>query len=184
MNYLLFKSIHLVSMVAWFAGLFYLVRLFVYHSEALQMEDSKRAILTEQYHIMETRLYRIICNPAMILTWVFGLLMLYNNGLSWLSENPWMHVKLTMVFLLTGYHHFSPRMIRSLKEGKSPMSAFRFRLYNEVPTIFLLGIIVLAVYKNLSNFAYVFGGLILFAIVLFIFARLYKKQRNKSINPS
>ena len=177
MSYLLFKSLHLISMVAWFAGLFYLVRLFVYHTEALDKEEPERTILSDQYHIMSSRLYRIICNPAMWLTWIFGLIMLYQRGMDWLSENPWMHVKLFLVFLLTGYHHFNNRIIKKLKAGERVMSSFRFRLYNEVPTLFLLSIIVLAVFKNLTNFGYTFGGLILFAIILFAFAKIYKNMR-------
>lgn len=178
MSYLLFKSLHLIAMVAWFAGLFYLIRLFVYHTEAFDKPEQEKEILTAQYHLMESRLYKIICNPAMIITWVFGLAMLYINGLDWLRQNPWMHLKLTLVLLLTAYHHFCPRFIRNLKKGLTPMSPFKWRLYNEIPTLLLVSIVMLAVYKNLSNIINGFIGIIGFAILLFVFAHLYKNKRN------
>ena len=180
MYYLLFKSLHLIAMVAWFAGLFYLVRIFVYHTEAFDKSEQERDVLTAQYAVMASRLYRIICNPAMVLTWIFGLSMLYMNGLTWFKENPWMHVKLLMLLLLTAYHHMSPGIMRKLKQGNAPMSAFRFRLFNEVPTIFLVSIVVLAVFKNLTNFGLTFASIAAFGILLFLFARLYKKQRAKN----
>lgn len=164
-------------MVAWFAGLFYLVRLFVYHTEALSKDQAERDILTQQYHIMETRLYKIICNPAMMLTWVFGIWMIYINGLDWLKENNWLHVKIILVFFLTGYHTNNKKIIASLKEGTAKMSAFQFRLYNEVPTLFLVSIVLLAIYKNLLQFGYTFAGIIAFSIILFIFASVYRKIR-------
>ncbi|NBU51241.1 MAG: CopD family protein [Chitinophagia bacterium] len=179
MEYLFFKSLHIISMVAWFAGLFYLVRLFVYHREAFDLPEVEKRVLTQQYHIMESRLHRIICQPAMIITWLFGLLMIYSNGLEWLASNPWLHVKLVLVIILTVYHLRNPYIISALQEEKSTMSSFQFRLYNEIPTIVLLGSVILAVYKNLSNFAYTFGGMLLFSIVLFLFARWYKKLRTK-----
>ncbi len=180
MTYLIFKSLHLVSMVAWFAGLFYLIRLFVYHREAFDKEENECRILSAQYHIMETRLYRIICNPAMIITWVFGLLMLYMNGLEWLGANPWLHTKLFIVFLLTAYHHSCPSIIRKLEKGKMVMSSFQFRLFNEIPTLFLLLIILLAVFKNKLNFVYTFGFIALFALVLYAFAKIYKRKRTQA----
>jgi len=179
MEYLFYKSLHIISMVAWFAGLFYLVRLFVYHREAFDRPEEEKRVLTKQYHIMESRLHRIICQPAMLLTWIFGLLMIYSNGLEWLASNPWLHLKLVLVIALTIYHLRNPYIISALKEEKNTMNSFQFRLYNEIPTIVLLGTVILAVYKNLSNFAYTFGGMVLFAILLFLFARWYKKNRIK-----
>ena len=89
--YFLFKALHIVGFVAWFAGMFYLVRMFVYHREAQDDEQPKRDILTQQFNRMEWRVYKINCNPAMMLTWICGLSMLYLNGLEWLKVNPWMY---------------------------------------------------------------------------------------------
>ena len=180
MNYLLIKSLHLISMVAWFAGVFYLVRLFVYHTETFDKSQEEKGILTQQYHIMERRLFNIICRPAMLFTWIFGVYMIYLNGMDWLKENPWMHAKLLLVFLLSGYTEYSSRIIKQLHKGKVVMTSFNFRLYNEVPFLLLASIILLAVYKNFLQFDYAFAGIVAFAIVLFIFAKLYKKLTTKT----
>ena len=97
-SYLVFKSLHLVSMVAWFAGIFYLVRLFVYHVEADERIESEAKVLKAQYEIMEDRLFKIIVRPAMIMTWVFGLFLLHELGLEWLKGSPWIHVKLCLLY--------------------------------------------------------------------------------------
>ena len=179
MTYLILKAFHIITMVAWFAGLFYLVRLFVYHVEAFEKPEAERNILTKQFNIMEWRLYKIICNPAMMLTWTFGLIMLYMNGLEWLKINPWLHVKITLVILLTLYHLRCKKYIKQLEQGKAPFSSYQYRLFNELPTLFLVSIVVLAVFKNLTNFGYTLGGIIAFAILLFVIVRLYKSSREK-----
>lgn len=167
-------------MVAWFAGLFYLVRLFVYHTEAFEKENPDRDILCKQYHIMEDRLYRIICQPALGLVWIFGLAMIFYNGWEWFKEHNWLHVKIALVFGLSVYHDYNKKIIKKLHRGEKIMTPFRFRLYNEVPTLFLLAIVLLAVYKNMLNFGYTFVGLLAFGIVLFLIAKAYKKKRLKS----
>ncbi len=169
-------------MVAWFAGLFYLVRLFVYHTEAYDRAETERKILCRQYHIMEDRLHRIICQPAFILTWVFGLAMIVYNGMEWFSENYWLHLKIFLVLMLSVYHLYNKKIIEQLKNQKVVMSSFQFRLYNEVPTLFLLSIVLLAVFKNLIKFGYIFGSVLLMGLVLFLFAKYYKTIRSKSTN--
>jgi len=179
MEYQLVKSLHIISFVAWFAGLFYLVRLFVYHTEAFSFSSPKREVLLSQYHIMESRLYKIICNPAMMLTWIFGITMICMNGWEWYKTNIWLHFKIGFVILLTLYHLYNKKIISRLEGEKKVMSSFKFRLYNEVPTLFLTVIVLLAVYKNLLNFGYTFAGLILFAVLMFIAAKMYKRKRTK-----
>ena len=179
MLYLFFKSIHLVAMVAWFAGLFYLVRLFVYHTEAFDKSEPERSILAAQYHTMEDRLFKIICQPAMLLTWIFGIAMIVYNGWEWFKENNWLHIKLGFVFLLSAYTDYNKKIIKQLKEEKFVMSSFKFRLYNEVPTPFLLTIVLLAVYKHLLNIGYTFVGIVCFGLVLFLIAKVYKNIRTK-----
>lgn len=173
---LLFKALHLIFMVTWFAGLFYLVRLYVYHREAEQRPSPIREALQTQYALMEHRLYYIITWPGMVLTVVFGTLMIVRNphllGL-------WLYVKLGMVLLLVVYHLYCGELMKDLKAGKCKLTAFHFRLLNEGPTLLLFGIVVLAVFKNLTDFALVLTGLVALGMVLFLAARLYKAYRER-----
>jgi putative membrane protein len=173
----LFKAFHIIAFVAWFGGLFYLVRMFVYHRESFDKPEPARSILVAQFELMEDRVYRIICNPGMMLTWLFGLGMLYIYGLEWLKVSYWMHVKLLLLFGLTYYHLYCKKIIKQLKENTAQLTSFQYRLMNEVPTLFLVAIVIIAVYHNLAHFGYVFGGVLLFGVALYFFARLYKKMR-------
>ena len=176
-SYLILKSLHLVAMVAWFAGLFYLVRLFVYHVEAEQKPLAAKTVLQEQLGIMEERLFRIIMRPAMLATWIFGLALIYERGMDWFKVNHWLHLKLVLVFLLSGYSEHLGKIIKRLARGEKVMSAYQFRLFNEIPTLFLLAIILLAVFKNLVNFGYTFISILVLGVLLFFFARMYRKIR-------
>jgi len=184
------KMLHIIGFVAWFAGLFYLVRVFVYHAEAAGKPPAERDILTAQYNLMAWRVYRIICNPAMMITWTAGLLMLglglfradVVNYLSVEAGTPgWMHLKLLLLVLLTAYHLWCKRSIRRLEAGTSRLNDFQFRLLNEVPTFFLVAIVVLAVYGNrgLLNYGYLAIGLLLFTGLLYTGARAYKRRRQQ-----
>lgn len=174
------KAFHIVGFVAWFAGLFYLVRMFVYSAESMEKQEPERTILSKQFILMEWRVYKIICNPAMVLTWACGLGMLFLYGTEWLVANPWMHIKLTLLVLMTGYHHFCKRVIKKIEKGETTFNSFQFRLLNELPTLFLISIVLLAVLKNSLNFLYAFLGVLLFGFLLFIFAKMYKKHREKN----
>lgn len=174
------KTFHIVGFVAWFAGLFYLVRMFVYSAESMEKQEPERTILSKQFILMEWRVYKIICNPAMVLTWACGLGMLFLYGTEWLAANPWMHIKLTLLVLMTGYHHFCKRVIKKIEKGETTFNSFQFRLLNELPTLFLISIVLLAVLKNSLNFLYAFLGVLLFGFLLFIFAKMYKKHREKN----
>ena len=164
-------------MVAWFAGLFYLIRLFVYHTEAFEKPAEESAILSKQYHMMQDRLFRIIVRPAMGLTWIFGLLLIYNRGWDWFKVSHWLHLKLLLVLFLSGYTEKNKDIIKKLAQNERVMSAYRFRLYNEVPTLFLLAIVLLAVYKNLTNFGYTFVAIIVVGIALMLMTKWYKNIR-------
>jgi putative membrane protein len=177
----LFKTLHIIGFVAWFAGLFYLGRMFVYHREAMMEEDPKKSILIEQFHTMQMRVYRIICNPAMMITWTFGLLMLVAYGTGWLKLNPWMHAKLLLVVLLTLYHLYCKLIILKLHEKTFVMSSFKFRLFNEIPTLFLVSIVLLAVYRNGLNYGVAALYLLAFALVLTIFTKIYKFLRERKL---
>jgi protoporphyrinogen IX oxidase len=178
--FLLFKSLHVVGFVAWFAGLFYLVRMFVYHREAQDQAQPERDILTRQFHLMEKRVYKIICNPAMMLTWTCGLIMLYLHGWEWFKANSWMHLKLVFLIALTVYQLWCKKTITKLAAGDFSVGAFQWRLLNEVPTIFLLAISLLAVFRNALDFGLAFLGIIGFMVLLVMGARAYRKVRERN----
>ena len=185
MSWFLFaKAMHIIGFVSWFAGLLYLVRLFIYHAEANESKPPEEAvILKKQYALMERRLYTIITNPAMIMTWIGGITMLTLGYFradtpDYLSDG-WLHVKLLLVVLLTGYNHYCKALMRKLANDTNTISSEKMRGLNEVPTLFLAAIVLLAVFKSLLNFGIAFAGLFAFGFSLFMGIRFYKKQRAK-----
>ncbi|CAM4445992.1 MAG: hypothetical protein LEGION0403_FIIPPAGN_01174 [Legionella sp.] len=134
------KAFHIIAMVAWFAGLFYLPRLFVYHA------DTQDEISNERFKIMERRLYYGITWPAAILTTVLGLWLLSYNP-SYYLKAGWMHAKLTLVVILWGYHLLCGHYRKAFAQGKNQKSSRFFRMYNEAPTLLLVGIVLLVVVK-------------------------------------
>lgn len=175
-----FKALHIIGFVSWFAALFYLPRLFIYHVEAMDVEEPKRSILLEQFCIMESRLYHIIMTPAMNITFVGGLSMLYIRGWDWWVMNIWMHWKLGFILLLVGYHHYSHKIMLRLKAEERVMTSTQFRLYNEITTLFLVAIVLLAVFKNQLMFVYAFSGLVGLGILLSLGVKGYKKIRERA----
>jgi len=155
-----------------------MVRLFVYHREAWDMKNEAGEILRKQYSVMEGRLMNIIQTPAMIITYIGGISMLMMSPF-WL-EQPWMHIKLTLVLLLTIYHFSCARRIKSLKAGPTNFSSFGYRLYNELPTLVLIAIVMLAVFKNLSGLWLGLGLLLGLGMLFFVAARVYKKKRESA----
>lgn len=178
MLHLFLKSFHIVGFVSWFAGLFYLVRMFVYYAEANEKPEPLRAEWKKQYTLMQWRAYKIICNPAMMITWTCGIAMLINTPA--FLQQGWMHVKLTLLVLLTGYHLYCKGIIKKQENGEKTFGSFGFRLLNELPTLFLVAIVLLAVVKDLLNFIYLFLGIMAFGAALFMSARAYKNHREKS----
>ena len=140
-SYLLFKSLHLIAVVSWMVGLLYLPRIFVYHVENLEKKEA-----TEIFKIMERRLYFYIMRPAMIATWLFGVILIYINGLDIFSQ-LWMHIKLTLVIFLTIYHEYLGICLKSLKLKTNTKTSKFFRIINEVPTIILIFIIFIVIFK-------------------------------------
>jgi putative membrane protein len=177
----IFKIVHIIGFTAWFAGLFYLVRMFVYHTEAYDEDQPKQDILKAQFNIMEWRVYKIICNPAMTITWIFGIgmiaVMVQDTGWDWLKANYWLHFKLLLVFLLSGYQGYCKSLIKKLEKGKTGFSSTQFRLFNEVPTLFLILIASIAVYKTATNPLILILSIIGVMGVLVFFTKLYKKIR-------
>ena len=140
-TYLLFKSLHLIAVISWMAGLLYLPRIFVYHAETYNNKDKN-----DTFKIMEKRLFLYIMNPSMILSWIFGLLLLHSTGTSSFQEY-WMVIKLVLVVSLTFYHFFLFTCLKSFAENNNNHSPRFFRFINEVPTILLIAIIFIVVFK-------------------------------------
>ena len=145
-TYLLFKSIHLIAVISWMAGLLYLPRIFVYHSEAVQ--NNKSEDLMETFKVMERRLFIYIMNPAMIFSWLFGILLIYSIG--W--ENfglLWLKLKLLLVIILSVYHFFLFYCVKKFEKNVNIFSSKFYRIINEIPTVLLIGIIFIIVFKPL-----------------------------------
>ena len=144
--YLLLKSIHLIAVISWMAGLLYLPRLFVYHAESMKNKKTDDLILT--FQVMERRLFIYIMNPAMIVSWIFGILLIHTAGLDNLSSF-WLQLKLLFVFILTIYHFFLFNCLRKFAENRNFYSPRFYRIINEIPTILLIGIVFIIVFKPL-----------------------------------
>ena len=145
-TYLLFKSIHLIAVISWMAGLLYLPRIFVYHSEAAQ--NNKSEDLIETFKVMERRLLVYIMNPAMIVSWIFGVLLIYTIGLDNFGL-LWTQLKLAFVIILTIYHIFLFQCLRKFAENANSFSPKFYRIINEIPTVLLIGIVLVVVFKPL-----------------------------------
>ena len=177
MAYYWYKAFHLIGIVVWFAGLFYLVRLFVYHAEAANEPEPARNILQKQYGIMEQRLYSIIATPGMILTVAMAIGLISTEPE--ILKSTWLHIKLTFVLLLIGYHHFCKRIMKQLAAGECKWTGQQFRALNEAPTILLVLIVLLAVFKNnlpLDATTWLVAGLV---VLMAASIQLYAKKRRK-----
>jgi len=140
-SYLLFKSLHLIAGVSWMAGLLYLPRIFAYH-----VESKDKKVVTDVFELMEKRLFLYIMRPAMILTWIFGLLLIYINGIEIFSQ-LWMQIKIVLVILLSAYNDYLGRCLNALKNSTNTKSAKFFRVINEIPTVILIIVVFLAIFK-------------------------------------
>ena len=145
-TYLLFKSIHLIAVISWMAGLLYLPRIFVYHSDAVKNNKSKD--LTSTFKVMERRLFVYIMNPAMIVSWIFGILLIHTIGIDNVGF-LWLQLKLLLVVVLTIYHFFLFQCLRKFTENSNIFSSKFYRIVNEIPTVLLVVIILTVVFKPL-----------------------------------
>tara|TARA_Y200000002_G_scaffold377195_1_gene382353 strand:+ start:56 stop:490 length:435 start_codon:yes stop_codon:yes gene_type:complete len=141
--YLTFKALHLIAVISWMAGLLYLPRIFVYHAETKENERQ-----SETFKLMEKRLYFYIMNPAMVLSWVFGILLIYSQGISSLVL-LWMKIKIGLVIILTAYHFYLLAILKDFQIDNNTKSSKFFRIINEVPTILLIIIIFVVIFKPL-----------------------------------
>ena len=161
-------------MVSWFAGLFYGVRLFIYHTEAQSRPEGERRVLQEQYKVMTRKLWYIIATPAMILTLASGWVMIWMNPA--FLDMPWMHVKLTLVAGLLIYHFICHSIFNQLQRDEVRHAGIRLRLWNEVATIFLVAIVFTVVLKSTSEWLWGVGGLIVFGILLMVVVKLVNRK--------
>ena len=170
------KALHIIFVVTWFAGLFYIVRLFIYHIEANDKPEPEKSILQKQFSIMEKRLWYGITWPSAILTAIFGPWLMFEFGMQYAN---YMHLKLGFVLFLYIYHILCHRMFKQLQQNTLKWSSNQLRLWNEVATVFLIAIIFIIVLKDLTNWIYGLVGLVLFAVLLMLAIRIYKRIREK-----
>jgi putative membrane protein len=178
MDTLFYKALHLIFVVTWFSGLFYIVRLYIYDVEAESKPEQEKKVLQNQLRIMQKRLWYGITWPSSILTLIFGLLML--RDFIPLSDHPWLHGKLFFVLLLFLYHFYSGKIRKNLMAGTNKLSSTQLRFYNEIATIFLFAIVFLVVLKDYMSMLYGLGGLVGLSLLLVLAINTYKKKRGKS----
>lgn len=178
MEYLYIKSLHIIFITTWFAGLFYIIRLFIYFKEAEEKPKNEREILTKQYQLMIKRLWYIITWPSAVLATIFAIILLILQP-AWLQQS-WMHIKLTFVALLFFYHATCQVMYNLVKNNNLKYSSTFLRIWNEVATIILFACVFLVILKN--SLGWIFGtvGIVGFSILLMLGVKLYKNIRSKN----
>lgn len=178
MDFLYIKSLHIVFVVCWFAALFYMVRLFIYASEAQKKEEPEKKILTTQLLIMQKKLWYIIGWPAMIGTLIFGFWMIWENTIY--LTLPWMWLKLVLVGILFLYHLQCQMIYKKQTEGIFLWGSFKLRLFNELATVLLVGIVFLVTVKSTGSLVWSLLGLVIFAALMMAFVTIYKNMREKN----
>jgi len=178
MGYLYIKSLHIIFITTWFAGLFYSIRLFIYYKEAEEKPELEKNILLKQYKLMIKRLWYIITWPSAVLATLFAIWLLILQP-SWLQQN-WMLIKLGFVAALFAYHWSCQLMYNQIEKGYLKYSSFALRIWNEVATIILFACVFLVILK--TSFGWIFGvlGIVGVSIILMLGIKLYKKIRTKN----
>jgi len=183
MAYLWYKAFHIIGIVVWFAGLFYLVRLFIYHVEANEQPEPARTILKNQYQIMEKRLYNIITTPGMVVTVVMAIGILTTEPE--VLKQGWLHIKLLFVAGLIVYHFYCGRILKQLATEQCTWGSQQLRALNEAPTVFLVVIVLLAIFKdNLSTdiTTWVISGMIIaMAATIHLYAKKRRQDKEKLV---
>lgn len=181
MDFLYLKALHVIFIVTWFSGMFYIVRLFIYNREAHDKAEPERSILQQQFKLMSKRLWYGITIPSAVLTLIFGPLVLWKgNYFDNFGFHTWLHIKLLFVLLLYAYFFSLDRIFRQQQRGIFIHTSGQLRIWNEVATIFLVAIVMLAVVKQTLSWFWGLSGLILLIIVLMLAIKLYKKLRKQS----
>jgi len=169
-------ALHIIFIVTWFSGMFYIVRLFIYNTEANEKQEPERSILQKQFNIMIRRLWFGITWPSAVLTIIFGPWMWY----LWGHLDNWLAIKLCFVVGLYGYHITLHIIYKQQNSGVFKFTSGQLRIWNEVATIFLIAIVMLAVVKQEMSFVWALIGLILFVFLLMAAIKIYKRIRNSS----
>ncbi len=177
MDFLYIKALHIIFVVTWFAGLFYVGRLFIYHVEAEKKDETAKGILQTQYKLMTKRLWYIITWPSLFSASFFAIWMLIENPIY--LELPWMHVKLAFVLALYFYHGFCHKIYKELQRDEINYSPTKLRILNEAPTVILFAVVFLVVLKNTISWVWGVVGIILFGVLLMFGIQFYKKLRAK-----
>ncbi|MBO9673924.1 MAG: CopD family protein [Sphingobacteriaceae bacterium] len=172
-----FKAVHIVFVISWMAGLFYILSLFIYHTEANDKPEPEKSILRKQFVKMEATLWKIIATPAMIISVLAGASMLtLNPGL---LQADWMWVKLGFVVGLLTYHFICQNIVKQLKNNHYKLTSFQLRLWRELATIFMIAIVFVVILKNAINWIYGLIGIMGVAMAIMIAVKLYKNYRKK-----
>ena len=174
MSYLMIKALHIIFVVTWFAGLFYIVRLFIYHVEAGEKQEPEKTILQNQFLIMQRRLWYGITWPSAVLAIIFGLILATNFFP--LTNHPWLITKLIFVLLLFIYHLYCGKILKSLRDNSNKFSSTQLRVYNEIATLFLFAIVFLVVLKNLMNAGMGLLSFVALSLILFSVIKLLKNR--------
>ncbi len=172
------KALHIIFIVTWFAGLFYIPRIFIYHTEALQKSDPEKSILSKQFKLMANRLWFIITWPSAIITLILGYIMIYQYP--GMLELPFMHVKLSFVFLLYLYHFYCHRIYKQLQQDIAKFTSNQLRMINEIATLILISVVFLIVLKNELDWLKATGVFVLVTVALVVAIRIYKRIRTKN----
>ena len=176
--YLWFKSLHIIGVIVWFSGLFYLVRLFIYHEESNSLKEELKIAFNNQYSLMEKRLANIITTPGMILAISMAVcLVIYQPA--WLYER-WLQIKISFVIGLLIYHFFCYRIMNSLQNGTSKITARQLRLLNELPTLLLFIIVLLVIFKNNFPTSVATWSIIGLTLFMLISIQIYSKIRREN----
>lgn len=182
MGYLYFKALHIIFVVTWFAGLFYIPRLFIYNTEALDKEDAVKQALQAQFNIMIKRLWYGITWPSAIITLMLGLVVLFKGD--WhlvlsVEAGRWLLIKLIFVLLLYAYHFSLHRMVKQELKGEFKYTSMQLRIWNEVATVILIAVVMLATVKQSISLIWGVMGLIAFMALLMSAIKIYKLLRER-----
>lgn len=175
MELLYVKALHIIFVVSWFAGLFYIVRLFIYHTEAESKGELEKKALQSQFIIMERRLWTIITWPAAILATIFGYYMVYRLN-RW--NIPWMVLKMGMTTALWGYHLVNHMLYKRLQRNEISWTSGQLRMWNELAALFLVSIVFIVILKSSLNWIYGSIGFFAVGVLLMLVIRMYKRYRN------
>ena len=177
--YSYFKALHIIFIVTWFAGLFYAVRLFIYHTETLNRPSPEKEILQKEYAIITKKLWYIIAWPSAIITLILAtFLLLTPIGAAYLKQG-WMHIKLVFVVLLYGYHILCHILFKQLQKNEIRFKSGQLRLWNEIATLILFSVVFIVVLKNTISWIFGVSGILGLMILLMLGIKIYKRLRNK-----